>query len=518
VAAGGVLVAFLVAALAAVAVYGGGPAAPPRVEAKSPRPPLPDLPAPAHRRVEPASGELVAATPPAAKPPTDPPSIPVTSAAPAAETHAVTPAPAVPEAPRPEIALRHWTEEELLASLNVQAVGVDLEATPGTGAKLLKTAREPIRLDLKKATPAARDAALQEHRHPLLSLALRRPDLAGLPLLKGCDCYVGDGEAQEEVSRAFRRATVELDRRAEKPRARDEGPPSSELSDRARGLIDLLTSREEWAKDDSRIPTLVQILQVEETPVRLRLVKWIAQIKGEQAGAALARRALFDVTPEVRAAATEALKGRPPEEFRAVLLDGFRHPWPPAAEHAAEVLIALNDRSALPDLTRLLDGPDPAAPVRGADGRWRMTELVRVNHLGNCLLCHAPSASGDDDHGGATGLVPRRGEPLPRLYYDGQDGDFARADVTYLRQDFSLMQEVSKSGKWPAVQRFDYLVRTRELTAKEAFDRLQKPAGARVDSAQRQALYFTVRQLSGADAEAEAGPKRQRAKDEAPGP
>jgi hypothetical protein len=115
--------------------------------------------------------------------------------------------------------------------------------------------------------------------------------------------------------------------------------------------------------------------------------------------------------------------------------------------------------------------------------------------LGNCLLCHAPSTNDSDP---VRGLVPRRGEPLPQAYYHSPDGDFVRADVTYLRQDFSAKQEVKNPGMWPPVQRFDYLVRTRELTQREAAQRLR--SGPRTDSPQRTAMLFAQRELSCADA------------------
>jgi hypothetical protein len=90
--------------------------------------------------------------------------------------------------------------------------------------------------------------------------------------------------------------------------------------------------------------------------------------------------------------------------------------------------------------------------------------LVRINHLGNCALCHAPSTAKDDP---IRGLVPTRGEPLPVVYYESKMGSFIRADVTYLKQDFSVTQPVAEPNKWPAQQRFDYLVRERELSNDE---------------------------------------------------
>src|SRR5205814_1822941 len=106
-------------------------------------------------------------------------------------------------------------------------------------------------------------------------------------------------------------------------------------------------------------------------------------------------------------------------------------------------------------------------------------ELVRVNHLRNCLLCHAPSTS---KLGLVQGPVPVPGEPLPpsaRVYYtDPNAAALVRADVTYLKQDFSVMQPVTNHGTWPRLQRYDYLVRVRLLTPAERVGDLleQNPA------------------------------------------
>src|SRR5262249_29981030 len=141
------------------------------------------------------------------------------------------------------------------------------------------------------------------------------------------------------------------------------------------------------------------------------------------------------------------------------LLDGLRYPWAPAADHAAEALVALNDREAIPPLAELLGGPDPAGPaplafhdidrahlayhnidpaqlaaapgspepwrspavalderqgggrrtrlmadpgglpqsIKASDGEvYAVREVVRVNHLRNCLLCHPPSLADGD--------------------------------------------------------------------------------------------------------------------------
>jgi hypothetical protein len=95
--------------------------------------------------------------------------------------------------------------------------------------------------------------------------------------------------------------------------------------------------------------------------------------------------------------------------------------------------------------------------------------------------------------------VPRPGERLPIIYCSDFRNGAIRADVTYLRQDFSVCQPVANPKQWPKNQRYDYVVRKRELTADEA-RKLQnakpKPAG---NYAQRDAVLFALRELTGKD-------------------
>ena len=85
--------------------------------------------------------------------------------------------------------------------------------------------------------------------------------------------------------------------------------------------------------------------------------------------------------------------------------------------------------------------------------------------------------------GGVMAVVPTPGVPFPSPDsgepYGGSPGDpLIRADVTYLRQDFSVMQQVANAHPWPEMQRFDFLVRTRVLTADEVRQHQeQKKAG-----------------------------------------
>lgn len=380
--------------------------------------------------------------------------------------------------------------------------------------------------------------------HAVLDPLSRRVDLHGLPLQMGHDCQLGKecAENLQVLSRKLRTLLGQSVRR---------NPTDHRLD--ATKLRKLFAETDSWCHEDA-LPTLEQMLQPEDRPVRLVLVELLDQIRGRAATGALARRAVFDLSPEVREAAVRALFRRPLQEARDVLLEGLRYPWAPAADHAAEALVALNDQESVPHLERILEEPDPTAPVRQVyhpvklkkegttvksgkekdpfdrgqsavvgleetSGRMQRTrlvadpetqpewlrpeedkvyavrELVRVNHLRNCLLCHAPAESPTDP---VRGLVPNRDVPLPpsfsTSYYEGNQGLFVRADVTYLRQDFSVPQPVAHPGKWPVHQRYDYVVRTRYPTFEE-LSQAQQPLPKA--SAQREAVRFALRELTG---------------------
>src|SRR5262249_12721422 len=162
-------------------------------------------------------------------------------------------------------------------------------------------------------------------------------------------------------------------------------------------------------------------------------------------------------------------------------------------------LVALHLTRAVPKLVSLFDQPDPTLPhADGPDGLPKVREMVRINHLRNCVLCHAPSFSADDK---VRGFVPPANQPLPpaftREYYaPKQEGLFVRADVTYLQQDFSVPLAVPNHGVWPGVQRFDFIVRERLA---ELADVEKAEARARTMPEQHKAVAFALRELTGQD-------------------
>src|SRR5205085_5805773 len=121
------------------------------------------------------------------------------------------------------------------------------------------------------------------------------------------------------------------------------------------------------------------------------------------------------------------------------------------------------------------DEPDPRSPVMTKVDKKEVPvvrEMVRINHHRNCLMCHSPGNTDTVSAETLTVAVPTPDQPLnpPQGGYSqgGSPDLLVRLDVTYLRQDFSVFQPVADAAPWPEMQRFDFLVRTRQLTDEEA--------------------------------------------------
>jgi hypothetical protein len=297
-----------------------------------------------------------------------------------------------------------------------------------------------------------------------------------------------------------------LDKQSGKTVTTFAGLPRSSLrsANDLRNLFEVTWPNEKVPSTFDVVPVLAQVLQVEGPEYRRLLVEELARIPGRKAGAALARRALYDPSPEIRQAAIASLKDRPSPEFQDIVLDGLRYPWAPVADHAADILIATHDVQAVPRLVEMQHLPDPAAPyLNEKKQQVEIRELVGINHMRSCCLCHAPSYSSSDWVPGRV-MVP--GVEIPAEYYGSSTGAFVRADITYLRQDFSTMERVDNAKPWPELQRFDYLVRTRVATPEE-FTALQaQPADA--DYPQRRATLRALKRLSGRGSSSSAQSER----------
>lgn len=273
------------------------------------------------------------------------------------------------------------------------------------------------------------------------------------------------------------------------------------------------TFLERWGGQDagSGVAALSQIYGAEKLSRRESLARHLKVVNHPSATRALARSAVFDFDQHVRSAAIASLKRRPKQDYTDVLLAGLRHPLPMAAKNASRAIVRLHRKDLVPQLVAFLAEPNPRDPFDHAINGQPVTavrEVVKVNHHRNCLLCHPPAAAGTTASPGTVfAAVPTPGVPFPSpdsgQPYGGSPGDpVIRADITYLRQDFSALVAVANAQPWPAMQRFDFLVRTRVLTDAEASEQVKekqaRPAGQLSEN--HQAALLALRQLTAQDA------------------
>ncbi len=219
---------------------------------------------------------------------------------------------------------------------------VDLEAIPGTTKRLISQS--------PKAAKSGVDLIPQ--------LSATRADLIGLPLLKG---NLARMSTEEALNLRVLSGQLRLSIQNSIPGVLDnvvDPRPDHELLRRQ-----LLGSPQQglWLRPQA-ISTLRQLLIAEHKNVRLVLVDLLSNIEGRLSSMVLAERAVFDLDADVRVAALVALSNRPVAEYEPALIAGLRYPWPAMADHAAEALVALNLRSAVPKLVKLLDNRDLGEP------------------------------------------------------------------------------------------------------------------------------------------------------------
>jgi hypothetical protein len=253
----------------------------------------------------------------------------------------------------------------------------------------------------------------------------------------------------------------------------------------------------------ARIAALTQVCGPDSVAMRKGLVNYLAGTSHTEATRALAKLAIFSTEEEVRNPALEALKVRREKDYTGLLLSGLRYPLPAVAKRATEAMVRLERADLVPELVSFLEEPDPRAPTLKDIGEKKVPivrELVRINHHRNCLMCHAPAVPNDVPAQVTTAEVPRPDQPLPSPsdgYSNSIPEVLVRLDVTYLRQDFSVMQPVADANPWPDMQRFDYLVRTRVLSDQEA-SAFPTPQDGTLSPYQR-ATLAALRELTGRD-------------------
>lgn len=356
-------------------------------------------------------------------------------------------------------------------------------------------------------------------------LIRERPDMKGMPFVMGDDCRLTPERGQHflnELSTLRSAMTNPANLASLLPNPTNAGTTDDAIH--------------------ARIAALVQVTGPEGEQVVKQEVKYLSSVSHVRSTTALARLAIFSEEESVRREAIAALATRREKDYSGILVAGLNYPWPAVAQRSAEAIVELKRQDLLPQLVEVLDRPDPRAPqVEKKDGKevTVVREMVRINHLKNCLLCHSPAdpaklngavemREGRRDAleegkrpprdaemvrrlplaSGLTAPVALPNQPLPVPTPQSGYGQFTVPDtllvfdVTYLRQDFSVKLPVKDAKPWPDQQRFDFLVRTRELTEKEAeaYKALLKPQDGNLTPYQSAAVA-SLRKLTGRDAE-----------------
>jgi hypothetical protein len=335
--------------------------------------------------------------------------------------------------------------------------------------------------------------------HFMEKLIENRPDLTGLPFVMGDACRFN-----KERGENFRVAVLRV-------RVLQQGS------------LDLLSLATLFGKESDNgekqnqeyVSALMQMMPPETSPAGRFFVNHLANFKEKEATRALTRLALHGEEGGVRLAALKMLRKRSDSAIKDLLLEGMEYPWPAVVKNAAEAMVYLKTADLVPNLVTMLDRLDPRAPViKEIKGKKVavVRELVRINHHRNCLLCHAPGNTPDVKLGEVlTRAIPDPGESMSPSFYENKSRSpdiLVRADVTYLRQDFSRMQKVQNAAPCPEMQRFDFLVRTRILTDAEA-KAYQAELAKQKTSPYRHAAQTALRALTGRDAEPTAAAWRK---------
>jgi hypothetical protein len=309
-------------------------------------------------------------------------------------------------------------------------------------------------------------------------LLTQRSDLAGLPFTLGDACRrKGESRAQ------FATVTKQIRDIQRSGASGATGANPGDFSDNGQMKEVAKMLHQQGAIPAAvRVAALWQMIMGESAGNRLELVKYLdGRPHHVDVARALAKMAVFCEEERIRSAAIDALKTRRQQDYADILVNGLSYPWPAVAERASATIARLGRVDLVPQLKKVLEKPDPRAPeTRLVNGKPKtfVRELVRMNHVQNCMLCHAPAAPGirqddvalaeqtlEDD---STVQIPIPGEAITQYYGRAIPDLLVRFDVTYLRQDFSVALPVEKADPWPRMQRYDFVVRAREVIEQEA--------------------------------------------------
>ncbi|MBP3960729.1 HEAT repeat domain-containing protein [Gemmata sp. G18] len=348
----------------------------------------------------------------------------------------------------------------------------------------------------------------------MAALVENRPDLAGLPFAMGDDCRTS-GERSKQFGHAVATIRRSFPNQTTFGRQADGVPPGvqgfwplyttfCDQEDATRSRTDKVLAEHVAV---ARIAALMQMLAPESPELRTGLVKYLAAVQHAEATKALAKLAVFSSEDEVRNAAIDVLKVRREKDYTDILVKGLRYPFPAVAKRSADAITRIGRTDLIAELVAVLEEEDPRMPQLKKDADKKtlvVREMVKVNHHRNCMMCHAPNANSVVPASALAAEVPVQGQPLPtpaQGYRQSSPELMIRLDVTYLRQDFSVMLAVADAHPWPELQRFDFLVRERTLTGDEAAAYRDKltPKEIGVLSPYHRAALAALRELTGKD-------------------
>jgi hypothetical protein len=361
-------------------------------------------------------------------------------------------------------------------------------AEQGKAASEARIAQQVAKIDFLNSIKA---------NHFLEQVLKHRPDLAGLPFILNDTCRMKK-ENRGDYQWATKLARMSL------------SAPGGFWSSFDRWRTTWADCQSIEIDDRICIDALEQILATEEHSLQIGLVEWLAKcsktkLSLERSTAALVRLAVFAQSEKLRDVALATLQKRDTRVADPLLRNALRYPWPTVAQNAAEAVVVLHRTDLAGALVEMMELPDPRAPVlRVVSGNKVpvVRELVRINHLRNCLLCHPPVSSPNQSSDGPilVGQIPIPGLPLPSSYdfsFTNSAELSVRADITYLRPDFSINLQVANAKPWPKDQRFDFVVRSRVLTPHEVSDYEAQAKGKNGIDVYRQIALNALRELTG---------------------
>jgi hypothetical protein len=336
------------------------------------------------------------------------------------------------------------------------------------------------------------------------ALVKSRPDLAGLPLAMGDDC-----RTKGPFNASFKTLVEQL-----RPMLGNADQLTASFVTTRRTA--LAAHPDDTEKVDAHLTAHLRAVRQMAGPAAgdaaLARVQYLASVQRADATRDLARIAVYSRSSKARKQAIEALSVRRERDYTPVLLEALKYPWPAVAANAAEAITKLERKDLMPRLVDMLEGADPRGPREEGDGeekKYTASEMVRINHHHNCMLCHAPV-----DRAAAPADVLIAEMPLPTQplqppstgYGSTQSPLLVRIDVTYIRQDFSAMMDSDEKSLWPASQRFDFVVRKRELTKEEAAELKKRVESkeAGVLTPYQKAAVKALREMTGRDFEPKA--------------